>query len=169
MASDAKDPREAVLANILHLDRGEVERVSVEVLARLDATDPLRAMLGEVVAELVEARIELAALVPRPSMASEDDWPCKNSADQVCLQAAWDAINRALTRLRTLTPTEGDAQEPEATATRIRDPQFCFEDRLKTGLPCTEPDWRGGNYGSVICRTREHHRNPTEGGTDDGE
>ena len=49
MTSDARDPREAVLANILHLDRGEVERVGVEVLARLDAADPLRAALEDVV------------------------------------------------------------------------------------------------------------------------
>ena len=159
MASDAKDPREAVLDRQYLMYSSSARTL----LRDLDAADPLRAMLLEVVEGL--------EYIARATYGTE-----LSQTPEEQLAVIWghfsDSQRKAralLTRLRTLTPTEGDAQEPEATATRIRDPQFCFEDRLKTGLPCTEPDWRGGNYGSVICRTREHHRNPTEGGTDDGE
>ena len=92
MSDDTKDPREAVLVDIICEEaRREHGRPDPAAdLALLDDADPLRAMLGDVVEMLSEAR------APRRTVNDEH-------------AVAWEfRRNRLVTRLRTLTPTEED-------------------------------------------------------------
>lgn len=45
---------------------------------------------------LTTAKIELAALLPRPAQPKTEDWPVENIADAACLQKAFIAIRAAI-------------------------------------------------------------------------
>lgn len=49
-------------------------------------------MNEEMIAAISKAMFELGALIPDPRNPSTSDWPCENSADRECLQAAYLAL-----------------------------------------------------------------------------
>ena len=112
MSDDTEDPREAVIERTIRAahtcgwHRDDVsERPPVplpsDALARIDAADPLRAMLPEVVKALEAARTEFFDV-----LASCDAERVHHDGDE--FHERLGRIESALTRLRTLTPTEGD-------------------------------------------------------------
>ena len=108
MASEERDPREAVIVDIICEEgRCEGSESPAGLLARIDRADPLRAMLGDVVAD-------------------DEDLPCgcgEHYGGCDCFDSEYSfregvAVGRnqmrkeirdILARPRTLTPTEGDA------------------------------------------------------------
>ena len=100
MTSEQRDPREAVLDSIVHSawQAGtQYYKASpiAESLARLDAADPLRAILPEV----VEAFYKIATLTdPRRPL----------STDPQTVADVWEITRAALARIREIHPTGDD-------------------------------------------------------------
>ena len=107
MTSEQRDPREAVMLSIQGrmFDAGKAEASSyypsvrtesdTEALARLDAADPLRAVLPEV----VEALEKIRAFTGHMDSTEEE------------VTEAWKLSREALARLREIHPTTGGADD----------------------------------------------------------
>ena len=106
MSDDTKDPREGVLdAWGAQLEQylagyGPLPPGPVAALARLDAADPLRAMLPDAVKALEAARTEFFDV-----LASCDAERVHHDGDE--FHERLGRIESALSKLRKLTPTEG--------------------------------------------------------------
>ena len=122
MASDTKDAREDVLTDILHgwdpLEPPPYPKEVVEMLDRLDAADPLRAMLPQIME--VVGWVAGAAMVQgyRAQMTdphathrlSPGAWltiDTRSGVESTRRTRAAATLYEQLTRLRTLTPTDG--------------------------------------------------------------
>jgi hypothetical protein len=112
MSDETRDPREAVLADW----RWELRRVNpspepeADILARLDAADPLRQIWPEVV-EALEETVRRAN--SRLREAKGEDYGHVHFCDhrvqhEATVRSLADTINDLLTRARATTPTGDD-------------------------------------------------------------
>jgi len=79
-----------------HFDQGRTMSFDDNIAAISKALDEKDRMIAAYRTALHRAHIELAALIPRPSEPSIEDWPVDNPADAECLQSAYEAILSAI-------------------------------------------------------------------------
>lgn len=61
----------------------------------------------KLLADIGKARVDMAALIPRPDDPNSEDWPCENPADRDCLQEAYVRLTDALSALNGDTDEQG--------------------------------------------------------------